>query len=119
VKTRLTPAYFPGGLVAVRPSNPTSCGPAQPDGRFDKTKFPAPSLVVLPVQLVVPPFPSRLNILTVTPASGVSAESATTVLPRKLVVTGFTLTEAVVSAVIAEPSTVAVAVIVSGNVPVA
>src|SRR5579871_4947001 len=93
VKTRLTPAYLPGGLVAVVPLNPTSCGPTHVGGRFASRKLPPPSETAPPAHPVVLPLPSFPNMVMVTPASGVSRESETTVRPRRDVVGDVTVRE--------------------------
>src|SRR5260370_15524159 len=111
-----TPAYWPTGAVTVEPLNPTNCGPTHIAARLTRAKLPAPSETVLPVHPVVLPFPSLPNMETVTPASGVSSESDTTVRPRKDVVGIVTETETLLVWVTGRPSTVAAAVIMRAEI---
>ena len=110
MKTKFTPAYFPAGDVAVVPLKPTNCGPVQASGRLLRAKFPAASdTVVKLMQVVVFPLPSFPNVVMVTPASGVSVASATTVRPTSEVVGAATASDTDALSVTASPSMVALA----------
>ena len=110
VKTRFKPANLPAGLVAVVPSNPMSCGPVHCIGRFVSRKLPAESATAeWPVHPVLFPLPSNPSVVTVTPASGVSRESETTVRPSSVVVGATNATEAAADWVCRIPLTVAAA----------
>ena len=107
MNTRSTPAYLPAGDVTLFPPNATSCGPMQLDDNPVSAKFPEASEIVDPVQPVVEPPPFRPIIVTVTPASDVSAPLSTTVRPSNDVVIAVTFSVALADSDKGIPSTVA------------